>query len=163
MGMVQSNSPKPKFLKNRFLPFVEKKNSLVGNNTASSSEEQEKYIISSLITVKQWDLLTEHMRNKPDCSKMFMNIIDHGKKIQRLPIHEVCRHKPPISLVKILASAYPDSLKVKDFKSGFLPIHLACRHDASEEVVRYLLNQYPESINVKNKYRYVLQYYIQLQ
>merc|ERR1711862_696113 len=92
------------------------------------------------------------MKNKPDSAKLFTDIFDHGKNVQRLPIHEVCRHKPPISLIQILTSAYPHSLKVKDFNDGCLPIHFACRYGASEEVVRHMLHEYPESMNVQDKY-----------
>merc|ERR1711862_31347 len=102
--------------------------------------------------MKQWDLLTELIRNKADCAKIFVDIIENGKRMQRLPIHEVCRHRPPMSLIKMLNSAYPDSLKVKDFNNGCLPIHFASRHGASKEVITYMLHEYSESIIIEDKY-----------
>merc|ERR1712157_493070 len=82
-----------------------------------------------------------------------MGIIDeNGKTIMRLPIHEACRHRPPLNLIQDLTRAYPVSLSLKDSSNGSLPSHFACRCGASEEVIRYLIEKYPESAYVEDKY-----------
>jgi len=109
-------------------------------------------VLSSLIKLKCWDLLTTLIREKPFLAKEFLSIHEHGKYISRLPIHEVCRNKPPLSLVEELVSAYPESLRLQDKCNGSLPIHFGCRCGASTEVIFYLLKHYPNSANMEDRY-----------
>lgn len=109
-------------------------------------------VISSLITMRSWEVLTKIIMEKPVFAKVSIPVYQRGKHFLRLPIHEVCSNKPPLSLMKKLVSAYPTSLIINDKNDGCLPIHYACRHAASVEVISYLMKQMPSSINFQDKY-----------
>ena len=117
-----------------------------------SSTIDEKTFISSLINIKSWDLLSKIINEKPELAKVFISVHQHGKHVERLPIHEVCRKNPPLYLIQKLESAYPSSLIFEDESNGCVPLHFACRHGASTEVISFLLKISPHSINIEDKY-----------
>ena len=131
------------------------KESVVHEHRSVSLSIYKKRIITTLITIKQWDVLAQVIMEKPDCAAKCVQVIEHGHRISRLPIHEVCRHKPPLELIRILVSAHPISLLMKDDHNGSTALHFACRFGASEEVIEYLLRKYPDAANVEDKYECV--------
>ena len=111
-------------------------------------------IVTTLIIMKQWAFLDQVIRDKPDCAVRCIEVIERGQQLARLPIHEICKHKPPLHLVRILVSAYPTSLLIKDAQNGSTALHFACRFGASKEVIEYLLMKYPDAANVEDKHGY---------
>jgi len=69
-----------------------------------------------------------------------------------LPIHLACLRKDvPLSIVKALVNAEPDSLKVRSFtKDMALPIHFAAGCGASLQVIQLLVKAFPDSIYAIN-------------
>ena len=119
---------------------------------SASTGIDNRQMITTLITMKQWVFLAEFMREKPDYTTRYIDVVERGQKMKRLPIHQICRHKPPLDLIKIVVSAYPISLAMKDPHNGSTALHFACRFGASEEVIQYLLRKYPDAANIENKY-----------
>lgn len=109
-------------------------------------------MISCLIKTKQWSMLSDLIEIYPDFAKIHIDIVENGKYIQRLPIHEICRHRPPLNLLEVLVMAHPSSLSLKDVNNGSLALHFACRCGASEEVIRFLIKKYPNSVYAEDKY-----------
>jgi hypothetical protein len=62
------------------------------------------------------------------------------------PLHQVCRHQPPVNVVELFVSC--DGLEAFGTadKLERLPIHYACRHNASVEVINALVNLHPECL-----------------
>lgn len=71
-------------------------------------------MISCLIKTKQWSVLSDLIEKNQDFAKVRIDIVENGKYIQRLPIHEICRHRPPLNLIEVLVMAHPSSLSLKD-------------------------------------------------
>ena len=111
-----------------------------------------RQMVTTLITMRQWDFLAQVIREKSDCAARCIDVIERGQKIRRLPLHEICKHKPPLDLIRILVSAYPISLVMKDSHNGSTALHFASRFGASEEVIGYLLGKYPDTANVEDRH-----------
>jgi len=124
----------------------------VARKRRSGYDIDSKCMVRTLILMQQWEFLSKVIYDKPDFAANYVEIIDRGHPIYRLPLHEVCRRKPTLELITSLVSAYPMSLLMKDSHDGCTPLHYACRHGASEEVIKYLLKNYPDSAIIEDKY-----------
>merc|ERR1712157_11927 len=131
---------------------VYKNKRLSNEKVCSYVDMDKKLMVRTLVTLKQWEFLTKIISDKPDCASIYVEIDDRGHVIPRLPLHEVCRHKPSLKLIKSLVSAYPKALSIKDSHNGSTPLHFACRYGASERVFNYLLKKYPDSAIIEDKY-----------
>jgi len=105
-----------------------------------------------LIIMKQWDVLAAIISQYPQLAKAQITVQEKGRMCFRLPIHEVCRHRPSLNVVETLIFAYPTGLKCTDDSNYFLPIHYACRSGASTDVIAKLLQAHPDSYLIKDKY-----------
>lgn len=61
-----------------------------------------------------------------------------------LALHEACRHRAPVDLVRALLQAYGDAVSLPGDR-GYLPLHFASCSGASPEVVAALIVAYPSA------------------
>lgn len=73
-----------------------------------------------------------------------------GRVWKRLPIHDVCRHSAPLSIINELLEAFPGSPAYKD-NVGSLPLHYACQSRAPFEVIEAICSAEPNAAKSKNR------------
>lgn len=55
-------------------------------------------------------------------------------------LHYACQFRPPLSVIKCLYKAYPQSIYDKDCKDRYA-LHIACKHGCSPDVIKFLLQK----------------------
>jgi len=108
--------------------------------------------LGDLILKKHWELIPCIIADFPEEASRPLVVIDMGKECVRLPLHEVCRSKPPLEVVDALILTYPDALRYQETAHHFTPLHFACRYGASSEVVERIASAFPASVEVKDKF-----------
>jgi hypothetical protein len=68
----------------------------------------------------------------------------------RTPLHVILEKNPPHDVIKIIVSAVPEILQIKD-RFGRLPIHVAIFDEATLAVVQELIQRYPGCLSVGDK------------
>lgn len=79
---------------------------------------------------------------------------DDNQKLMwaRLPIHLALLLRAPLSVIRNLVNAFPESLAFPD-NDGCLPLHRALQCSAHDNVVEFLVSQFPEAIRVRNAHK----------
>jgi len=67
-----------------------------------------------------------------------------------LPLHAAASYQSS-AFCKVLADAYPESVRRKNTVPGYLPFHKACKN-GWPDTVKYLFGLYPESLHIRNDF-----------
>jgi len=105
-----------------------------------------------LILTKHWQLIPRIIEDFPEEASRPIVVNDMGRECVRLPLHEVCRSKPPFDVVDALIKTYPEALRSQETVHHFTPLHFACRYGASSEVIQRLTEASPASVSLKDKF-----------
>jgi len=80
-------------------------------------------------------------RKRTECPSFF------GEPSEILAIHQACSMiDVPLSFIKALYVAYPESLKKTDTTWKRIPLHIAVKCNTSIEIVLFLLQSWPEAV-----------------
>ncbi len=105
----------------------------------------------TLIEKKRWTKAIERCKQVPLEARTWVLRYEKNpsgaKKLRwrLLPIHTAVIFRAPVTLIKCLVEAYPESPQQQD-DQHMLPLHLACRTVSSQEVVTSLVNYFPEAL-----------------
>jgi hypothetical protein len=100
------------------------------------------------IDTKRWDKASELLKQYPDEAKNWVfRSGDPGKGYlwMFLPLHAACFSGAPLSLVKELVAANPQSVQMEAMGNK-LPIHILCETTGNLKVIVHLLSVFPESL-----------------
>lgn len=139
------------------------------NDGSSASDEAvppcSMSVVYSLIECRDWEGVTNFFEAVPQAAKMgdrmtmAMTAAPHhhsntllrkGCTQENLPLHEVCRHQPPIELVTLLLELHEDAVRLPG-RYGYLPLHFACSTGASVEVVARLMEVHPAATRCRDE------------
>lgn len=94
-----------------------------------------------------WKHVRSYLLQSPDLVEIACRIPNQDKM---LPIHQVCKHKPPADIIELFISCGGlDQITRRD-KFRMLPIHLACIYSASDAAIGTLVQLYPTSTDIQD-------------
>ena len=105
----------------------------------------------TLIEKKRWTKAIERCKQAPLEARTWVLRHENSQSGMRklkwrlLPIHTAVIFRAPVTLIKSLTEAYPESPQQHD-DQHMLPLHLACRTVSSQEVVSCLVTCYPNAL-----------------
>ena len=100
--------------------------------------------LSRAITSGDWSMASKLAKRFPEQARKKSNregLFDGRTNARVYPIHEALVANAPLSCVKALVEAYPDSLLKAESSYHRLPLHCACRKNADPAVISYLVRK----------------------
>mmetsp|Transcript_2904 Transcript_2904/g.4347 ORF Transcript_2904/g.4347 Transcript_2904/m.4347 type:complete len:284 (+) Transcript_2904:141-992(+) len=115
---------------------------------AQSMVASGKATITRLVCRRQWSLLGELLRQDDPEIIPIDDAVGHPITSDLL-VHFVCRFQAPISIVRIVAKTYPESLHCADALGRF-PIHIASAWGASPATIQFLIDEHPVAASIQD-------------
>jgi len=96
-----------------------------------------------LMAQKEWECVRSLLLCEEEHETLFSGSIEQDKFCSKGNIlHALCRHQPPLDIVKDVAQRWPKFVKQQD-DFGQLPLHTAALFGAKSDIVKYLLDLFP--------------------
>ncbi len=102
---------------------------------------------STLSGTQHMKMLTTDDNNTPAAVLSNNHHHNHNNPNHETILHTICKHQPPLDIVKLLHEKYPHFLSTPTHPERLCPIHIACMYGAHPHVISYLVNECPSAAN----------------